>query len=205
MSTQIKTFVFDLGGVLFEKGTNNIVEQLYREKGYDKKTMERVLIAPQMRRKAVKGEISDEEYWRWVKEEIPAEYDVEYIRKAYYDSFYLNDEIFDLLKSIKSQGYRCVIFSGNMRTRIDYLENKYGFSKYFDEAVYSFDTGHNKPEDAFFDDLKKVLGCKPEEAVLLDDEGKIIDAAKAHGFKTAHYPNKNYGILMEQLRTVGTI
>ncbi|MFW9989757.1 MAG: HAD-IA family hydrolase [Candidatus Odinarchaeota archaeon] len=97
------------------------------------------------------------------------------------------------------------MFSGNIKERIEYLNEKYDFLKYFDDTVFSFDYHQNKDDIEFYEELTKHLKCDPSEALLIDDEKKNIKIARSLGFKGIHYyyteklieDLKNYGINIE--------
>lgn len=185
-SAKIKVIALDLGGVIFTDGTGAISELLKKDKGYDPKEIWNI-ISSEGRKKVTRGIITDDEYWAWAKEQLPSNYDIGHIRHAYYDSYVLRKEMVDLLKQFRATGFRIIIFSGNMRERVAYLESKYKFSQYFDEAIYSFDHGCNKPERKFFQILVDRLGCLPEESLLVDDREENLAIAREFGINGICY------------------
>lgn len=167
-NSQIKVFVFDLGGVIFADG-RKIKETLKQEKNYEPDLI-RKIIKSDKRLSAMRGEIADEDFWQWARTQLPSNYDVDYIRRAYYESYLLDKETMALAIELKRRGYRTMIFSGNMKTRVEYLEEKYKFLENFDQTVFSFNEGYTKPEPEFFEALIRSLGCDPHQAFLVDDQ-----------------------------------
>jgi HAD superfamily hydrolase (TIGR01509 family) len=53
--------------------------------------------------------------------------------------------------------------------------------------VFSFDYQKNKNDIEFYKELIKHLGCKPSEALLIDDEKKNIWIARSLGINGIHY------------------
>lgn len=199
---KIKVFVFDLGGVIFADG-RKVFEILKQEKGYEENLIKKI-IKSDKRFSAMRGEIADEEFWQWAKNELPTDYDIDYIRQAYYESYLLDKEAMDLAVELKKRGYRMIIFSGNMRTRVDYLEKKYNFSKIFDHAVYSFNEGYSKPEPEFFEAMIRSLDCDPTKAVLIDDREFNIEYVKQkYGMHGAVYVEGQIKDVLCKLKKIG--
>ena len=129
----ITVVVFDLGGVLFAEGKAVAIERLYAEVGYDKKIVMGLLTSPesvQLR----KGLIADDEFWGWAQKQLPRGYKAHTIKRVWYDGYLIDKDILALIKTLKS-GYKVIAFSGNIKSRIEYLEHKYRFREYFVEEV----------------------------------------------------------------------
>ena len=94
----IKVIVFDLGGVLFAEGKAVLIKRLSKEKDYDKDVVLSILKSP----KSIdlrKGLITDEEFWNWAQKQLPNDYDAQLIKKEWYDSYLLDQDILELAKS----------------------------------------------------------------------------------------------------------
>jgi len=104
----------------------------------------------------------------------------------------------ELIKKLKGQNYRLIIFSGNIRERITFLDKRYGFSKYFDDYLYSFDYEINKDDIRFYKELLKHINCEPNEAILIDDEKKNINYAHSIGLNGILYYYTQH--LVDELR-----
>ncbi len=206
MPSTIKTAVFDLGGVLFQDGGSKIADILFDKYGYDKDLIRDVLRYEGERQRAMRGEIEDQAFWEWVENKLKEKgyhYDVDIIRKEYYDSYSIDEEVLKLAKELKKSGLRIIIFSGNMRSRVDYLENKYHFSQYFDDAVYSFDYQTSKPEERFFNEMLSHLNCQPGEAVAIDDREDNLKILNNLGLKTILYQEGQIPKLLELFKDLG--
>ncbi|MBY9007068.1 MAG: HAD-IA family hydrolase, partial [Candidatus Lokiarchaeota archaeon] len=101
-------------------------------------------------------------------------------------SYVPNYRMMKLVKNL-SKNYRLVIFSGNVKERIEYLEKRYHFLKYFDETVFSFDYNINKQKLDFYYELLAHIDCKPEEAILIDDSWDNIRRAKKVGLNGVYF------------------
>ena len=197
----IKAIVLDLGGVLFAEGSSEAAETLFRQHGYDKNIVLGVLHSPESIALR-KGLTSDEVFWSGVQSSLPEPYDARTIQQAWYDGYLLDEDILDLVRQLKPR-YRLVVFSGNIRSRVDYLDRKYDFRKYFDQEVYSFDHGLNKPDQAFVDVMLDKVGLRPAEIVYIDDQISATAPAQALGIKTILYRRGEIGKLRASLSQAG--
>ncbi len=187
----IKAIVFDLGGVLFREGKSIAATKLQEKYKYEPKIIFKVLTSP----KSVelrKGLISDEEFWSWVQKQLPKGYSASLIKKEWYDGYIVDRDIFDLLKKLRSKKkYELIIFSSNIKSRIEYLERKYHFRKFFHQEIYSYEHGLNKPDREFVELLINGSGFKPEELAYIDDLKEPLKSAKELGiFALIYEPGK---------------
>ncbi|MFX1420477.1 MAG: HAD-IA family hydrolase [Promethearchaeota archaeon] len=206
--SNIKTIIFDLGGVYFTPGTFLAIEKireiydiknekLLREFFSDKPNSEGNLLR--------RGLMTIDEFEQklFSKLEINKK-ERKHTRYIWFGSYCIHYGIEDLVKELKKK-YRLLIFSGNIRERIEYLEKKSNFLKYFNDSVFSFDYQKNKDDIEFYEELKKHIDCEPSEAILIDDEKKNIKIARSLGFKGIHYyyteklieDLKNYGVTVD--------
>jgi FMN phosphatase YigB (HAD superfamily) len=186
----IKTIVFDLGGVYFTSGSTLAIEkikeiydikdeELLKKIFIDKPTTEGYLLR--------KGLITIDEFEEQLFKKLGInQKERKHTRYIWFGSYCIHYGIEDLLQILKKK-YRLVIFSGNVRERIEYLDKKCNFLRYFDDTVFSFDYQKNKNDVEFYKELIKHLGCKPSEALLIDDEKKNIWIARSLGINGIHY------------------
>jgi HAD superfamily hydrolase (TIGR01509 family) len=99
------------------------------------------------------------------------------------------------------KNYKVVAFSGNIKERIKYLNEKYKLNKDFDDFVLSFDVGFDKREKEFYRILLEKIKCKSKECLFVDDRQDFLNIAKLLGIKTI--PFKNAEQLKFDLRKFG--
>ena len=191
----------DLGGVLFAEGCSEAADVLSREYGYAKDIVLGVLRSPESIALR-KGLTSDEEFWTWVQGSLPEHYDARTIQKAWYDGYLLDEDVLELIQQVRSR-YTLLVFSGNIKSRVDYLDGKYDFRKYFDKEVYSFDHGLNKPDKEFVHVMIEKAGCMPNEIVYIDDQISATAPAQALGVKTIIYRRGEIQRLRASLSRLG--
>jgi len=198
---KIKTIALDLGGVFFSEGKKVASEVLYQKYGYDKEMILDLLNSPKSK-DLRKGLITDEEFWLWATSKLPQGYDVKIIKKEWYDGYILDENILNLVKKLKNK-YKIIAFSGNIKSKVEYLDKKYHFRRYFDAEIYSYDHCFDKKEKKSFEILTKETGNKYEEILLIDDDEKHIGLAKELGMNAVIYQTGKIEKLEEALRSLG--
>jgi HAD superfamily hydrolase (TIGR01509 family) len=183
--SMIYAVTFDLGGVLFSEGKSVAIDKLTREYGYDREWVRKILSSPESI-DVRKGLVSDEAFWSWAQSQIPHGYDAATIAKEWYDGYILDEDILALIKRLKGK-YRLIAFSGNIRSRLQYLEDKYHFRKLFDVEIYSFDYHLTKPDKQFVEIMIDKAGCRAEEIVYIDDNDRYAQPARELGVNVVLY------------------
>lgn len=198
----IKSVTFDLGGVLFSEGKSVALEKLNEDYSYDEEVVMDVLTSPESF-ELRKGNISDEDFWNSIQAGLPKKYDANLIRNVWYDSYILDEKVLDIVKRLK-EDYTLLVYSGNIESRIDYLDQKYDFRKHFDKEIYTYDYHLYKDDKKFAKTLLKVAECNPEEIVYVDDQKKYAKYAVDLGIKVIiHEPKKKN--LEEELIKKGVV
>ena len=197
----IRAVVFDLGGVLFSEGKAVAMEELAREHGYDPSLVNKILHSP-MSFELRKGLITDDEFWSWVQTQLPQNYDALLIKRVWYDGYVLDDDIFKLVKKLTGK-YKIAAFSGNIKSRIDFLEERYGFRHLFDQEIYSFEHHLTKPDKKFVEVMISEIGCRPEEIVYIDDNDQYTLPAREMKLNVLIYSRGEVTRLERELRRLG--
>ena len=199
----IKVIAFDLGGVLFAEGKSVALKIMKEKYGYNPDIILEILNSKNgkdLRR----GLLSDEKFWSWAQKQFPEGYNAKTIKKEWYDGYYLNKDVYGLVKGLKkSEKYKIITFSGNIKSRIDYLEEKYNFRGLFDQEIYSFDCHKTKPDKEFFEELTKIPNVKLEEVVLIDDDENNGKIAAGLGVKCVIYKQGELENLKNDLNKLG--
>lgn len=188
---KIKTLIFDLGGVIFTDGSmlakKKIKDALHLSKD-DIHLLEEYInkdgkIGNLIRLGLINLEELIEKFLLKIRYSKSKK---KMIKHLWFSSYVPNYRMMKLVKNL-SKNYRLVIFSGNVKERIEYLEKRYHFLKYFDETVFSFDYNINKQKLDFYYELLAHIDCKPEEAILIDDSWDNIRRAKKVGLNGVYF------------------
>jgi HAD superfamily hydrolase (TIGR01509 family) len=197
----IKTVVVDLGGVLFSEGKSVAVEFLATHHKYDGKLVAGILSSP----KSIllrKGLLADGEFWQWAQQQLPPNYDCRVIQQEWYNGYVLDDDIYALIAELQKK-YSIIAFSGNIKSRIDFLEEKYRFRHLFNLEIYSFDYHMTKPERGFVEVMIEKSGVAPEEIVYIDDNDSYAKPARELGVHVIIYRRGGVRQLREELQRCG--
>jgi len=194
----IKAIAFDLGGVLFAEGKSVVVKKLSEDYQYDPSIVLDILKSS----KSIdlrKGLLSDREFWSWAQEQLPEGYEAQLIKNEWYDSYLLDEDIKALIDRLRGK-YKLIAFSGNIKSRVEYLDQKYGFRKFFDIEIYSYDYHLSKPEKEFVEAMVRASGVEPEEIVYIDDQERYASLAIPLGVNVILYSRGSIKQLLMELK-----
>lgn len=102
---------------------------------------------------------------------------------------HVDKRIVEAVEKIKKFGIKCYLATNQEKYRTQYLRNKMGFSKIFDEVFSSAEVGYKKPQPEFFEYILKEIGLNKDEVQFWDDTEKNIQGAKEFGFDAQLYQN----------------
>lgn len=197
----IEAAAFDLGGVLFAEGKSAAMDRMAGEYGCDKDAILKILLSARSI-ELRKGLIGDDEFWGWARGEMPAGCDPAVLKRVWYDSYRLDEDVRTLIEALKRR-YRTIAFSGNIKSRVQFLDDRYGFRKLFDVEIYSFDYHRNKPDRRLAEVLIERAGCKADSIVYVDDNEADALPARRLGVHTLIYSTGRIGRLQQELRLLG--
>lgn len=197
----IQGIVFDLGGVLFTEGKTVAVERLFQEKEYNKNLVLSVLRSEQSITLR-KGLMTDDDFWTWAQRQLPSHYDAQTIRRVWYESYLLDKDVFALVKELHKK-YNLMILSGNIQSRVDYLEQKYHYQQYFHSALYSFEAHATKPETKFLDTFFSKTRISPPQLLFIDDDARFLEVVKLRGAQGIRYTQGMFQELLAALSSHG--
>ena len=109
----------------------------------------------------------------------------------------------DLLKELKTMGYRLVLFSNAALCFNDY-QNRIQALQYFDHKVISAELKLSKPDPEFYRVACEMLGIDPKSAFFIDDSMANVQSAQAFGIDAFWY-NSNFDRLVDYFAKVNII
>jgi len=192
-NNQIKALIFDLGGVIFTNGTSVCIKKLMDV--YNIKKIKDIIALRYFFSDDLDSEGSllrlglismDEFEERFYSKFNIVEKNKNHMRYIWFNSYNEQFMMKEIIKQLKDK-YRLLIFSGNVKERVEFLNKRYDFLKYFNDAIFSFDYKKNKTNVDFYQDLLNHLNCQPSEAILIDDESKNVKIAKSLGLNTIYF------------------
>ncbi|MDQ5938473.1 MAG: hypothetical protein QG603_272 [Patescibacteria group bacterium] len=187
----IKTIIFDLGGVYFTAGTKIAKEKIISLTQAPASIVDEIFEA-QPHKEGFwyrNGQISQEEFWQAAKSKLGiTTTQVTEIRELWHSSYTPIAGMKELVQNVRKQ-YKVVAFSGNIKERIEYLNHKYDLLQDFDDFVLSYEIGYSKLEPEFFKILIQKINCQADEAILIDDNQKFVNLSIELGFHGLVFKN----------------
>jgi putative hydrolase of the HAD superfamily len=182
----IKAIIFDYNGVIkvINKYFFDDVELIFslstEEKEYAKK-MTRDLFEQQDR-----GLLDGDSFWLKFSQRInkPMPINVkELAHKLYNEHFELYEEVVNMLKNLKTNGYVTAVLSDTFPYMSDIIRERNGYD-YFDKVYLSYEVGFVKPQKEFYELAVKDLNVLPGECIFIDDNKDNLLPAEKLGMKT---------------------
>ena len=180
----IKNVIFDIGNVILTFSRDFLLKHFYNGKDYD--TLKEYLFKDW--EMLDEDKISLSEYYEKVKNSLSPEL-YSYAKSVldnweYYMSY--NVGIIDLIRELKSKGYKLYILSNMTRHFIE-RDYKFPILKEFDGIVYSAPIGLVKPDPKIYEYVLNKYSLKAEQCIFIDDMKTNLAAAARFGIKTYHY------------------
>jgi len=178
----IKAIIFDLGGVVFTEGAGKAMQKLKEKYGLSEELLKEIFIGKAS--KDLRNDlITTEEFLEYLKSKLPENIDPKEVINIWHNSYILKEDTIDLINKLR-QKYKIAALSGNTRERVEFLEKKYEFKRYFDVIVFSFEIKTNKPDRKAWDTALERLKLKPEECIFIDDHQYYVDKGNELGIKS---------------------
>lgn len=98
-----------------------------------------------------------------------------------------NPEMLGLARDLHGAGYKTAILSNMEHRMLTAMRKKLKWLDEFDVQIYSCEIGAVKPEAKIYLLCCERLGCRPEEALFLDDKKVNTEGAKAIGMEAYVY------------------
>ena len=183
----IKTCFFDMGNVLVyfshEKMWQNIADLC----GWSEAQTKTFLLDEGRQWKLERGEITEEQFHDDFCKAADKTLDIDALRHAAANIFWLNESIVPVLHELKQAHVRLVLLSNTSITHLNFIERNYDVLKLMDDRVTSFEAGALKPEDHIFEVALSKAHCDPQECFYTDDIMAYIHKAETFGINARLY------------------
>jgi len=184
----IKTYIFDVGGVLMEDADSfgSLYKAVTKMAGLTPETMAQIW-ARHYPKMAI-GLEHLEDFFKEVTALSPNKVSVKKLLDCYKKSSVVKAKIITLIKNLRKRGFRLVILSNDTlegaKIRVDKFKNL------FDNLYVSARLSLKKPDPKIFEIIITREKINPQETLFIDDRERNILAAKALGFNTLHVTDK---------------
>jgi HAD superfamily hydrolase (TIGR01549 family) len=197
----IKTVVFDMGNVLVRFSHEVMCEQIGRLCGRTGSDVAELLIGSGLQWEFERGQVDEAGFHRRFEAAAECRIVIDDLRHAASDIFVPNDDVIDVVRSLKRAGYRLVLLSNTSIAHYEFIRARWDLLDPFDELVLSYEVGAIKPEPAIFEAALAAIGCRPEVAFYTDDIAAYVEAGRSHGLDAEVFTTA--AALREQLAARG--
>lgn len=173
----IRTCFFDMGNVLVHFSHDRMCQNIAALCGMPVAQVKARLLEDGRQWQLERGEISEEQFCDELSTWCGRSLDLQALRHAAADIFWLNDSIVPLLQALKHAGQRLILLSNTSITHLRFIEQNFGVLQLMDERVTSFEVGALKPDAAIFQAALRKAGCQPDECFYTDDIPAYIEKA----------------------------
>ncbi len=201
----IKIIIFDLGGVLFTNGTKRMRKFLRKEYLLNNEALLSDIFYGENANLLRTGKIKFNTFWRIIENVLLKEkvHISKYEFTTLWYGFYTPQRgIFELVKKLHIK-YKLGVISGNIQERVEFLNRKYNFRKYFNRETYSFSVGINKPNIRIYEAFLDKINIPAENCLYIDDKDIFLMPAKKLGMNVLLF--KNVDQLVKDLRQLKLI
>lgn len=197
----VEAITFDLDGVYFPDGKAQFMSAL-GGLGVSADMAKWVFsTSDEMSNQYKTGKMSDEQYWSWAMQQCDLAMTPNQAVELLISGYEVDERVADVVRQVRSNGYKTLICSNNFPARINGLQERFGFLDDFDETVFSYEVGATKPSTTIFNELIRRAGVEPPAIVFADDAPENITGAQAVGITTFVYESFNQ--FTDQLRILG--
>lgn len=135
------------------------------------------------------GKMSEPEFWEKVSKLTGARLSVlKRIAADLRESRIVEPEMMAILNELRRR-YRLALLTNNVQETFRFWVEKYGLSEIFDTIVNSADVGILKNDSRIYVLILRRLRCKPEQALLIDNEPSNLTIARSLGFQCMLFRN----------------
>lgn len=146
------------------------------------------------------GEISEDEFWKFYLDVSRKKPTIEEIKTLYRNCIRVNNELWNFVKGL-AEKYDQYVLSNHGREWMQFLSQKWQFSKYFKDIYCSAWLGVAKPERKFYEIAIKESGEVPKEILYIDDNSKNVDVASSMGIHGIIYKSNEQ--VIEDMKSYG--
>jgi len=187
---QIKSIIFDMGGVLLRTEDASSRESIAKQFGTTRRELEAFVFNSETSILSEEGKLSDVKHWHTVMRHFgqPAG-DPMPLYDAYFTGDAIDQRLLEFAAALKPE-YQLGLLSNAWENARVLLSKRFDFLDVFDVSIFSYEAGARKPDPAIYHAILERMDTAPEEAIFIDDVQENVDGAKA--------------IRMQALRFTGT-
>lgn len=183
---EIKSVVFDMGGVLIAWSRDEVLDNAGASGEERRLLLDNVLLAPEWEGMD-RGELDEEEAEEIFRRRLPSSLHAKLHAVLYWDErIKMVDGMEDLLKLLRDKGLGVYLLSNASRRLHSYFPH-FPFESLIMDKVVSADYGILKPDERIYHTAEEKFGIKGAESLFVDDTYKNVEGARNAGFFGYHF------------------
>jgi putative hydrolase of the HAD superfamily len=192
---QINTIIWDIGGVLERTEDPNPRRRLVQRLGMPADQLSDLIFGNSTEFRVQLGLVNRADHLRYVQQELgletPAEMDQ--VLAEFFGGDRLDTELVDQIRLLKTE-YTTAVLSNYSDILREKITNTWKIGDAFDHLIISAEVGVKKPDPEIYRIALKKTGCRPGEAVFIDDFIENIEAAQQLGIHGIHFRNADQAV-----------
>lgn len=184
----IRNIIFDLGNVVIPNPKIDIVRQFFKDEN-DAQVFNNYIFKSRYWELMDLGEMTNKEVANTIIENklvrVSNYSEVQDFLMNWCTKRRVNDDVVNLAKILKSDGYKIYILSNMAKSTYEYFKGKSDFFNIVDGTIISAYEGVKKPDNKIFEILLNRYNLKADECLLIDDDdtNKTLEVANSFGIK----------------------
>lgn len=143
----------------------------------------KVVMDGEIGKKYREAKIDRHTFWQYFLQELGIQADPDFLEEQWVMGYELIEETRDIVQEL-SEKYAVYFLSDNVKTRVEKIEERYGFLDWFEGGIFSHEVGLKKPHPDLYTMILQKAGVRPEEAVFIDDKPECLVPAVRLGMTT---------------------
>src|SRR5262245_35247305 len=184
----MKTIFFDFGNVIASFDHRRATRRFVRRSELTEAEILAAIYDGALEDNFEAGRVTAEDFMRTSMVAIGYRGGIDDFAREFADIFTANDEIIALLPQLTEQGFRLVLASNTNQLHFEFFRARFAEPlRHFHALGVSFEAGARKPHPDFFAHCQRLAGCKPSEALFIDDIQLNVEGARAFGWDAIQY------------------
>ena len=192
-----------MGNVLVHFSHEKMCQNIATVCGWSEPETKKFLLDEGRQWKLERGEVTEEQFHDEFCQATGRALNIDDLRHAAADIFWLNESIVPVLHQLKAVGMRLVLLSNTSVTHLKFIERNFNVLDLMDDRVTSFEVGALKPEDRIYEVAMSKAMCAPDECFYTDDIEAYILKAETFGIHARLYTTTE--CLLSSLRELNAL
>jgi epoxide hydrolase-like predicted phosphatase len=146
-----------------------------------------------------RGRVTEADFLAGLRDELSAELghvpELHRFSEIYFDALDPNEEMLELMASLRDAGYRMALLTNNVREWEPLWRTMVPIDEIFELVVDSAFVGMRKPEPEIYElTLERLGGVPAEDCLFIDDMDVNCDAARELGMKAVQFQTNDQAI-----------